>query len=124
MHDVTDPRFYTHIRQLLQTNVKQESDNTKKKPGAQQKGIASMFAKAPAPRKKEPVPKREEKPAVEDETSPGKENRMNEAVEDEEAAKEVEKKETKGKKKRGAAARAESKPKRKRIQVGKRLQIL
>ena len=81
-----------------------------------------MFAKAPAPRKKDPGPKKVEKPAVEDETSPGKENRMNEAVEEEEEEEEeapqVEMKEAKGKKKRGAAARAESKPKRKRIQVG------
>ena len=77
-----------------------------------------MFAKAPAPRKKDPGPKKVEKPAVEDETSPGKENRMNEAVEEEEEEAQVEVKEAKGKKKRGAAARAESKPKRKRIQVG------
>ena len=99
--------------------MKKEAENAKKKPGAQQKGIASMFAKAPPPRKKDPGPKKVEKPAVEDETSPGKENRMNEAVEEEEAQAEV--KEAKGKqKKRGAAARAESKPKRKRIQVGER----
>ena len=75
-----------------------------------------MFARAPPPRKKDPGPKKVEKPAVEDETSPGKENRMNEAVEEEETEAEVEV--AKGKKKRGAAARAESRPKRKRIQVG------
>ena len=78
-----------------------------------------MFAKMPPSRKKDPVgPKKVEKPAAaaaEDETSPGKENRMNEAVEGEEAEAEVEA--AKGKKKRGAAARAESRPKRKRIQV-------
>ena len=75
-----------------------------------------MFAKMPPSRKKDPVgPKKVEKPAAtEEETSPGKENRMNEAVE-EEAEAEVEA--AKGKKKRGAAARAESRPKRKRIQV-------
>ena len=79
-----------------------------------------MFAKMPPSRKKDPVgPKKVDKPAVaaEDETSPGKENRMNEAVE-EEAEAEVEVEAAKGKKKRGAAARAESRPKRKRIQVG------
>ena len=77
-----------------------------------------MFAKAPPPRKKDPGPKKVEKPAVEDETSPGKENRMNEAAEEREEA------EVKGKKKRGAAARAESKPKRKRIQVGPRGEMI
>ena len=84
-----------------------------------------MFAKAPPPRKKDPGPKKVEKPAVEDETSPGKENRMNEAVEEEEEEAQVEVKEAKGKqKKRGAAARAESKPKRKRIQVGPRGEMI
>ena len=90
-----------------------------------------MFAKMPAAsKKKDPKgSKKVDKPVKveEEETSPGKENRMNEAAEEEEEV-EVEEKEeevAKGsKKKRGAAARAESRPKRKRIQVGGRGKII